>query len=262
MRHIIIGAGNLGLDLHITLKEKNFEVGKILSRSTNFDVLKTDLSDLKEYNPSVLWYTVGAGSVSQAKQDFLPFIGLHLKALIRLKQELPLCKIITFSTDYCADSRFPTSPNITDPNSLYAYSKAWVEDYVNFMYKENPNIHAVRIGSLYGSHFPEKTFPGRLRANFSSQQVVKLPINLATPTPTSWLAKILVENLGDIGNPVHHLAPSEPITISNWGRTILGPQYEVVDNGLDTSRPEISDLGNDISCDNPSCLYLWEKYKI
>lgn len=256
--HIVLGSGNLGKHL-----SEQFNC-PVVSKSSGHDFmgdLNREVQRLKGYKFEYLWCTVGAGSVGEAKKNFHPFVQLHLSLPVALNEAFPDAKIITFSSDYVACPFQPEDPNLSAPMSLYAYSKSWMEDYIRMA--NNDNIRAIRVGSLYGNHKPQTTFPGRLRARYPSPQEVSLPPNQVTPTPTKWLASVLSENYSKLfeGNlRIHHLAPEDPIQILKWGQWVLGKKYSYKTSPPDFERPQVSNLQNTLGLVAPSCEELWSKY--
>jgi dTDP-4-dehydrorhamnose reductase len=260
--HCIVGGGNLGMDIASTLKSKNSSI-MILTKRLGFGypMRPYGLEEITERMPDVIWLATGAGSVGG---DFLHQLDIHVRLVVEtLKEAAPGAKVVAFSTDYVADPANIQDPTkrIREPQSSYARSKVWMEEFI--VDSNDPRIRAVRVGSLYGEWKPRSCFPSKLCANsYRSQEPVVLPINQVCPTPTKWLAKILVENLDAIfaePYPITHLAPSGHLSVADWGRLILG-NGRVIDGDLDPKRPAFSSIGCPFLADAPHCTELWQEY--
>ncbi|NBW99586.1 hypothetical protein EBR03_08450, partial [bacterium] len=250
MKHVILGAGNLGKDLEHELSA-NGNGAILLSRSEglNFKDLIT-FDAVKDLNPDVVWVAVGGGSVDESRIDSETYENakyLNQTLPITLNYDLPsTTRIIFFSTDYCADETSPSNPEsyTSNPRSEYAKQKLEMENKI--LGTNIPNRAIIRVGSLYGFHKPWKTFPGKVLAN--KKRPISLPQNLVTPTPTRWLAFTLANSLdvlfSEEGTRIHHCAPEGNVSVANLGRHILG-QNEVTlrEEKFDKERPEVSQLG-------------------
>lgn len=259
--HLVLGNGNLGRSLANQLAQRGLTY-KLLDKSEFCYPEKTLLMD----KPTHVWCCIGAGSVNRAKEDFNGVISTHVQLPIHLMKTLPeKVKLVFFSTDYVADEKNPSLPlhKTSEPRSLYALSKLWLEQSVVFSKRANTCV--VRVGSLYGRHFPERTFPGRLRANYPVPGPVTLPRNLVTPTPTDWLAEGLLDTQSKFmftPSPcIKHCAPKGNVSVAHWGRLILDKSYTVYEAGYDEERPKISDL-NCSFWPPEDWKELWEKYTI
>lgn len=263
-KHLILGAGNLGLDLREAVAKSGQEAA-LLGPGWRFP--DDGIKEIIYQNPDVVWCTVGAGSVAQAKQDFRPFLELHVNLPLLLMQALPdTAQIVLFSTDYVAHPASLASPTMRNrfPRSLYAMSKSWMEDLAVMRCPEplTRRVRVIRVGSLYGHHRPEKTFPGRLLASYPKPDTLHLPQNLVTPTPTAWLAEFIVRHLDTVfedTSVVHHCAPLGNISVLNWGKRILGEEYKIFSKGFDPERPRESNLQCSFAFP-PQWQELWEKY--
>jgi len=251
MRHLIVGMGNLGTDLAAALKAVGDVVIEWSPRSSH------PIEVLKSSEPDFVWITGGAGSVGEAKKDFRPFLQLHINLVNDFVKAFNV-PVICFSTDYAAG---PDSGA-----SLYALSKMWMEDLIKFYGKNRNDVFAIRVGSLYGAHYPERTFPYKLLKNYPAPTEVKLPANLVTPTPTAWLAEVLAENYPRLKNqyasqPILELAPFGSVSILDWGKIILGEKYSYSGVSLfDKERPMISELSSRFHYRAPNWKDLWDKY--
>lgn len=256
MKHVVIGRGNLGLDLTEVLTESGHSV-RLLSTSLGFDFKKLDANFFADTD--YVWIAAGFGSVESTKKDFMGAVDTHVNMPIQIAKLLPeLCRMICFSSDYAADEKNPWSPGGTDmnPKSLYAVTKVAMELALRALGRKH--TFAVRIGSLYGKHFPSKTFPGRLLERYPNPTKLTLPMNRTTPTPTRWIAYVLSRNLvkfvGDFR--VFHCAPQGMVSVKEWGRIILGDAYTIETHGFDQSRPLCSNLQCSFE-DAPDWMELW-----
>lgn len=257
MKHVVLGLGNLGFDLMRTIHQAGDD-GECLSRNSRFPLRfnypEDGIDVIAEHRPDVVWCTVGAGSVAQAKENFWPFIQSHVELPLKLISHLPKStRIVLFSTDYVADEKNPKEHACTGkPRSLYAFSKLWMEQMVVAL--DPVNVRIVRVGSLYGSFKPQACFPGKVLAN----RPTALPTNFVTPTGTFWLSEFLLNNLDALflrKYIVQHVAPKGNIRMCDWGREILGSEIEEKD--LDIERPAISELGCSINVDVPHWRSVW-----
>jgi len=258
MKHVIIGNGNLGNSIATELLKRNNtkqenNIIKIFSTSNGWKY-PTSLDPIYDEIPMHVWVTVGAGSVEQAKANYLPFIDLHIKLPIELAQNLnDMTYLHVFSTDYVLDKRLDNWPM---NRSLYALSKDSMEEALTFM--DRPKTCVYRVGSLYGTHKPNKCFPYKLKKN-SLKNEPTLPINFVTPTPTDWLASVLISNLPFAQNSmaIFNVAPEGCVSVVEWGSLIL--DKKIKESGIDISRPANSEIG----CDLPhqiknTWLDLWK----
>lgn len=262
--HAVIGKGNLGLDLQSALKDRGIDSD--LYTKDNFEWPEST-PHFRQKKYDCVWIAAGRGSVHDSKDAW----GLQrqLETLtflpVSMALELPKSsKLVVFSSDYAADEADMMALGRSNPRpkSLYACTKVWMEQGLTFL--KRPGTSIVRVGSLYGHHYPERTFPGKLKKNFPKPCDVFLPQNMVTPTPTWWIAQMLVDNFArifsDQGTTTHHLAPVGNCTIVQWGRLILGEGYNVMTKGFDQERPSFSKLGCSIAKPNVTWLELWERH--
>ena len=252
MRHAILGNGNLGNALAKELTAKNIEC-RVFSYSSSWKYPASGVKDICKYNPTHVWCTVGAGSVDQAKQNYIPFIDLHIKLPMELIQNLKEDVVLHFfSTEYCS----------TKPQSLYALSKTCMEESVRMTGR--PNTYIYRIGSLYGTHKPKTCFPYKLKANAGDKSLladISLPSNCVSPTPVDWLAETLLEMLEKYKhktlNPIR-VHPNGCCTVKEWGELILG--REVIAGDKDPLRP-LECVHMNQGSGIPTWLELWDERK-
>lgn len=239
MKHYVIGRGNLGLDLVLALTEGGQDV-RLLTRSEGFNPKTHNFSDA-----DYVWVAAGFGSVEATNKDFLGALDAHAVMPIHIAKNLPpYTKLICFSSDYAADESAPWSPGSTtkQPRSLYAVTKISMELALRSLGRKN--TFAIRVCSLYGEHFPQRTFPGRLLERYPNPCKLTLPINRTTPTPTKWIADVVNRNLAKFSGDfrVFHCAPVGMTSVVQWGQILLGKDYEVESSGFDQTRPLCSNL--------------------
>jgi dTDP-4-dehydrorhamnose reductase len=261
-RHLVLGAGNLGKALEEAINNKGDSV-ELLSKSLNsFNYPIDSVSFILDLaRPDIIWAPIGAGSVELAKKDFVPFCDLHIRLTAELLKATKK-PIIFFSTDYCASETLPDQPNRScEPKSLYAHSKAMLEKLV--YESERKNVKVVRVSALYGKGKPDNCFPAKVKKRYPEPGRYTFPTNECTPTPTTWLAEFLVDNLDRVlssHNSVVHCAPAGNTKYYQWAQKILGSQYDCQAGDLDYSRPHTSNLGCSFA-DVPNWEDLWQKYK-
>jgi dTDP-4-dehydrorhamnose reductase len=262
MKHLVIGAGNLGIDLFNQLKKNGLNVSTC-SRSTGWNIQHLrQRDDFLQYAKTfdVVWYCVGFGSIKEAMEDAYGAHQIHLEIPAQLIAVCPY--VVFFSSDYVADERFPKSNDVhaSKMRSHYAHLKWRMECAVN----QSENATAIRVGSLYGSHKPMSTFPGKLLKNMQEKTLVKLPLNLVTPTSTSWLSEILVQNFDRLyrnpeGQHIHHAAPHGFVTVREWGSMILGQPMNNDDTFFDYERPLLSCLDTSFASHQTHWLQRWSE---
>lgn len=250
-KHIILGAGNLGLALRDALEMKGESVA-VISRSTglDFQALAIDaLSSVKD--AETIWCAVGAGSVGEAEKDFSAFSDLHIRLPILLAQRKKKSqKLVCFSSDYAAGE------SGRRPKSLYALSKKTMETALEII--DTHNSFCFRVCSLYGTHKPHSTFPGRVAHNLSKGRAVTLPHNECVPTPVEWVAEEAIRRVQwSAGLVYENLIPSGKTTVYQWGRHVFGDRVSPT-GGYDSSRPSFLEVWDRDR--HPTWTSLWDKY--
>jgi len=273
MKHLILGAGNLGLDLQHEIETKELGDVETQSLSTGLDVTNTEQLKklISETEADYIWYCVGFGSVEQVKKEREKAIAIHLRAPHTIMNMAPYwSKIIFFSSDHVADEAHPDRADLISPihRSEFAKIKSHFEILTNNFGRANTAV--VRIGSLYGLHKPLETFPGRILRTFGPNPDLKirLPQNLVTPTPTLWLASVLLSNLDSLFNEdrplTHHCAPSGNVSVWDWATFVLQglrePSAFTREKFIDQSRPELSALDCSFLQTNWHWNELWNTY--
>lgn len=262
--HIIIGKGNLGLDLQSVLNAAGISTFMISGSdglhypSLEFDKCIDNLKDTQiiEY----VWITAGAGSVGAVDANPTNGLDTHVRMYLDLTTKFHEQMIIGFSTDYVASQNILHSNySQGEPQSLYALTKKWLEDLALF-YK-NPKFKIIRVSSLYG-HNNDKSFPYRITELSKTNKQMKFVENAVTPTPTRWLAEKLVENMKLIEaykHPIIHLAPYGSISAREWAKLVTGIEYESA--GIDNTRPLNTLLDSTFTPKgNENIFNLWDKY--
>lgn len=247
-RHIVLGSGNLGLDLAEEIIRRGDTV-EIISRSNGFNY-PTTLPTARLCSASYVWCTVGAGSVEAAKQDFTRQIDLHLRLPVELAQKLPEdVTLICFSSDYVSEIAM-------DPRSLYAHGKRFMEIALDQTRRKKLRVY--RVGSLYGVHKPWETFPGKIYASHLKGQV-RVNRNPCRPTPTAWLAKELLEDLNNRQHPwTIQMAPGVVTDHYEWSKAIL-PGEILEESKPDHERPlRLEEVG--YGDNRPTWDRLWSEY--
>ena len=262
--HIIIGKGNLGLDIQNTLNGAGISTFMV-SGSEGFpypsDAFTKVLNGLKETNTiECLWVTAGAGSVGAVDANPTNGIDTHVRMFLEILKIYPNTLVVGFSTDYIASQNILHNNYCQgEPQSLYALTKKWLEDLA--LFRKSPKFKVIRVSSLYG-HNNDKSFPYRMLELHKSGKELKFVENAVTPTPTKWLAEKLVENmkfLESYSYPIMHLAPFGSIAAREWATLITGAKYE--SSGVDETRPLNTLLDSTFPFkDKENILVLWDKY--
>lgn len=223
-KHLIIGKGNLGMDLALQIRAEGSEA-RIVARGEAMP---------HAHGIDYVWCAAGSGgpkpqiSVDQWRDlTVLP---------LQMLERYPTANHVFFSSHYLNN----------DPQghrSDYAAAKAALEALGH----RRKNVKVVRIGSLYGLHQPERTFPFKLLKNLTSDQCphhIEIPQNRVTPTPTDWLAKKLV---GEYSKIIHGqtVGPSGATSVASWAREVmrlnnLSYMSQYVKEVTDQSYPESS----------------------
>lgn len=277
MKHLIFGAGNLGLDIKQCLDLNTISEVHMVSRSNGYEIGSPKVIEevLNRIDPDVVWYCIGGGSVEEAKQEH-PLaneswrFNLNIPTLLN-ELVKPHVKLIVFSTDYVADEDRPKSTFVRGKiRSTYAQLKSLMEQKI--IYSGRPGTSIIRVGSLYGRHKPERTFPGKILSRFAEgTEVLKFPSNIVVPTPTEWLANMLIGRMEELfynSNhcpAVEHCAPSGGVSVKDWAKFVLrgyrGDEAFTRSEFYDEERPLFSNLGCSFSdCTMPHWYQLFQTY--
>jgi dTDP-4-dehydrorhamnose reductase len=247
--HLILGKGNLGLDLQEVLTERGQQV-ELISRSTGVVLTgaSADLSPVFRSKADIVWCCVGGYSVAETEAQYMEAVQVLQSLPMNLIMNAPRDKhIILFSSDYAADESNPMDPTrwAIPPKSLYAALQQTKEYLACYVARSTSKV--VRVGSLYGHHKFDRTLPGKLYTHNPSPREVRLPSNLITPTWTRWLAEHMMDNLHVLLEPgfgIYHAAPTGCISVADFGQVVLGSQYKILHQPVDPKRPAFSCLGS------------------
>lgn len=246
MKHIIVGNGNLGTEIGISLSNQrglsDDDITYINSRS-GFDPDR-DIPILGRQNVECVWIAAGGMSIEGVKMDFAKgyqtFVDMPSKWIKLLPHHI---KLVLFTSDYAYE---PTL-------SKYAELKATMDSLVHEY--NRPNTCLVQVSSLYGRIYPERCFPGRIILAAMNQPEITLPINKVTPTPCDFVAENLVKRLPNIFDSKQtmrlNMAPKGSISTFGWGQLVLQDHRKISARGYDPERPQSSHL------DNYACPYTW-----
>lgn len=267
-KHLIIGKGNLGLDLKAELEATGAWV-EMITASEGFEWPESrPLID--KMMPDCVWITAGFGSVGEAENicEMDKVLNTHFELPLGLALWLPKqTKLAIFSSDYVASESEPKSAAKHTQRPLSIYSSIKIAMELAIQATKRPLTTVFRVGSLYGGHFPERGLPGKLRNSFPEPCELELPNNWVCPTPTWWIAKHLVDgylkpnSMFNSRAPMrHHIAPIGGLTVHQWGKLILGDKYTVHCRGGDPKRPSFSGLGLSFGSDESTWEQLWKEH--
>lgn len=223
MDHIVLGCGNLGIDLFDELR-KRYEVE--LTKEVN-------IPELLRKQPKVIWCCIGAGGPGG---DKLKQLAAHVDlphAIAEAFQNTPT-KIFFFSTHYLNEDPLGS-------RSHYALTKVNMEQFMSGY----PKVRCIRIGSLYGKHRPLSTLPGKIILNANKLSRLNASVNNVTPTPTRWLAEQFVEEaiwerFFDYPK-VFSYGPSGYVSVSHWIHQIMLERSLYVDKPIKVEYEEFFD---------------------
>lgn len=246
-RHLIIGNGKLGKQLHLDLARAGEEV-YILTRSNGFFWPNpAGILPVLGIKPDVVWCTVGAGSVDQCEKDYTNALNLHVGLPVALMRGLPHdCGLVLCSTDYVASEPLNQIPNeiVNCPRSLYAMSKFTMEQHFGLISRKN--TVCVRFGNLYTIKAPEQSFPGKVIMAAKKTKIASVFENEVTPTPVEWLSMVMIKNIISMFafTPKKvHIAPAGCVRLDEWAKLFLPESVRVIGKGFDMSRPLKSEIG-------------------
>lgn len=229
MKHLILGNGNLALELHTSLENQGFETLLL-----PFEELKNwgDASRLDFTDIGVVWSAIGGTHWHARSNKDLSF-QLNVALPRYLLEHAPRdVRMVFFSTLEVAHPEMPTKPHwrTPEPQSPWASMKLALESAVVSL--NRPWTSYVRLGTLYGDRRPEVTFPGRLlRSALPDDALLSIPHNEIVPTPAHWAAMMLVKSMTrNLWNPgtytCHHLAPMGSISAFDLAKIILGTRRD------------------------------------
>ena len=246
MKHVVIGGGNLGIDIMRYGMSHTTDSFKLFTASNGFRY-PCSIDPILDEIPDHVWVTIGAGSVEGAVKNFNPYADLHIRLVMELAQASTSYTLHVFSSDYTSEPL----------KSLYAYSKYSMEKLLQILDRPKTNIY--RVGSLYGQHKAAQTFPHKLLKNYPKPCDVVVPENEVVPTPTDWIAKEVLSNVRTKKTQYYNVLPSGITNIVEWAKLILGPEYNVYSSGMDDSRPSTVPFSYDLTDKKPEdWKVLWQ----
>lgn len=266
MKHLILGNGNLGRDLFI--KAAHSGDASLMSLSRGNDAFSSSfIQDVKNHHAQAVWYCIGAGEVAEAKREpaRAEFLIRDLPILLRhsLHQEIAL---IVFSSDHAADEERPDDYTSDNPSPRSDYCRFQLGLERRLLELNRTRTAIIRVSTLYGLHKPLRTLPGSmlLHSNVPGEWPMEFPQNWVTPTPTRWLAHMLLENYSAFvsrnGTTRHHLAPTGNISIIDLAKLILPNEAIDKSEWYDSERPVFSNLDCSFGVENWHWFELWRHY--
>ena len=259
-KHLIIGDGNIGRDLFQALHNRGRSV-HLVTKRMGFSWPDTGLAFIKQFNPSHVWICAGHGSVMESVSDFQNQVATLFTMPVDIRNVVPLgTKVCIFSTDYVADENDALNRNAFthNPRSAYASTKLLLEQ--TLLRQGHPFTAIVRIGSVYGHHYPLKSFPGKVISNSFGSTCMIMPANVVTPTPSWWIARELIthiEQLFQSSTQVFHLMPKGSCSLAEWARLFLHIPVETKERDL--TRPSIPGGIGSSFCETQDWITLWEQ---
>lgn len=229
--HIVLGAGNLGCSIVEVLMKRNLPV-KLFSTTVNNWKYPQSLLPILEVKPEHIWVCVGSD------------MSIPLKAW-DLNIRLPL-ELMQDANKY-THLHFFSSILIVDKQ--LSHIKKHMEEIIFEM--KRPNTHIYRVSHLYGNYKPQRCLPYRILKNIEKRSEKRI-----IPTPTDWLANILIDKLQYqfSDRTLYAAIPKDFNTISEI--------YEIMQDK--DVKPEENDYFNKssvVSALAPSWLDLWKERK-
>lgn len=235
---LVFGNGNLGRDIILELDRIRMPW---CIRSNSRDEKHPLFDDTKK--PSLIINTVGGCP----RMNFSELWEKNVEWNKAIAIQNPNTPLLAFSSNATLEAwRTP-----------YSASKIALEKLA----ESSHNLFVARVGTLYGKHLPLRTFPGKLKNNYPNPCKLTLPNNPIQPTPTSWLAWQIIMKIEAFmeGPKVLDMAPSGKTTFFDWGKSILGDDYEITSHGLDEKYNNYRLLS---SKGNTSWERLWNLHKL
>lgn len=233
MKHYVIGRGTLGQSLAKKLDQRGHMVNLVPSGSYNL---------IEDREDSVIWNTIGFGSVGECKANPNEAFRVHVAMTNFLVNRHKLAELICFSTNYVVDWKRPDSGLPIDEHlSDYSYTKGMMEHAIRSSSKNN--VFAVRVANLYSAATREKSLAYRLLAN--ADKITSLPENEIIPTDTDWLAEKLAHyqpTFRHLDKKILGMAPNGSIPTREFGEKVLGKPLNV---SIDKERPYYTSIHND-----------------
>ncbi len=221
----------------------------------------------------VLWYCLGGTTVRWRDQEAIDRSSRINVAvpLVIASAAPPDRRLVFFSTDGCADESAPHRPERRNPAPVGVFAQIKLAAEERLLATGRPLTSIVRVGPLYGTQKPADTFPGRVLEAFGFNRdcSIALPANLVTPTPSFWVAAVVLDHLArDLSgrlSPIEilHCSPRGNVSIRDWAiLTLQGlREYQAFapSSFFDPERPAFSALGCSVAA-VPHWYALWRVY--
>lgn len=210
MRTLVIGRGNLGLDIAGQYGVEAQEYRPFLfDHSTSSSHLQSRLEGYE-----LVFLCNGGFSIKESAQSVTTAREHLMTSAMRVREKMhPEAKLVCFSSNYAAHPAL----------SAYAQIQYDKEQALMNFDPVLPTL-IVRVANLYGNHFPLKGLPGKLMLQRGRQ--LTLPQNEISPTPTHWVAECMHELISDdLGSHprVVSLYPADAVPVYQFARRIGVP---------------------------------------
>lgn len=224
MKIAIIGAsGFLGSYLFSYLSSLNkYEVTGTTFSKNKKELVKLDITSyseinqfLKKNNPDLIIFLSGNKSVSYCEKNPEEAYKINVKPLEYFLQIIKSAnistKLIYISSDYVFDGKkgnyLDSDP--VNPKTVYGKTKAEAE---RMILKSNSNYLIVRTSAVISQ---KSTFTSFLLTHLkNNQSILMLDNSFFSPTPITFFAEVLEENLDKHKNTIIHIVPE--INISRY----------------------------------------------
>lgn len=246
MNHLILGSGNLGIDLGTWLRTIGHKVIKTTrnggDESNTWNYPKDGMDRLwpivEENKIDIIWNCIGCGSVELGEEHFTSQFMMSVGLTERLLSTFTEQNVICFDSNYS-----------NRPISKYGLNKKFQRQLVEHHWKKNKfKCFNIMIESLYGTYYPEKCLPLKIVANAIKHEKIGCHYNHICPTPTDWLGEQLAKGLDAIlknENPNIRIKPRGSVSTSEFARTVLDMagmiEIPVNEMGKDKWRPEVTE---------------------
>lgn len=233
------------MDLELALQAQG-QQASIIGRGIPIEVMKA-------WKPDFIWCCAGTGGPTKDHEQVMKQIDTNLGLTSELLDAFnkTTVKLCFFSTHYLNQ----------DPHgslSTYSATKRDMEKMCGGF----PNAYIFRVGSLYGTHLPGRTFPGKIVPKLMRLDPLILPQNHVSPTPTEWLAEQLLWRF-DPATKLQVISPSGSFSVYDWGVMVSDSlaRGNIKKGILDESYPYHSQ-GMTYGCTNEAddCWRLWNRY--
>lgn len=180
-KHLVIGLGNLGMDIFNALKLQGNEVSALAPKEIHKRPSWTEVAKAASLYDFV-WYCIGGGSIEETKRHPIIMERIHVMIPYQISMWLKEdARLILFSSDYALDSSLST----------YAKLKSKMEKQFN----NHDNVIIFRVNCLYGFHQPEKSiFWKLLKSRYLNLDHFSISDIMVSPTNTKTLARFLCQS--------------------------------------------------------------------